>query len=436
MASEINNFVGDGYFQYVYIIDSQFYTKMILDTFTDLLWVERYCGYGEFEMTLPVRQDIIDTCHINDYVTIRESDAIMIIETIEVHTDVVNGNTIKISGKTLDSLLSRRIILNETIGTIDNEGNASKIGVQEAISMMLNDNVINPSSSLRKIPGFSFKPSTDPNITSPTILSFKDRGTSVYDKILSICQDNNIGFRILPIGQGDYQFELYFGVNRSYDQNILPPVVFSDKYENLPTSDYLETITSLKNVVYVKWDAKWTVQTYGTLVYRVDDFVTVWNDRSVVNDEEKSEVNLTEAYKKQNPSGLDRFESFIEDGGDTYDLGTYGPYILVYDDPSKHGGVIWIPDPIPDYVPNRKSVQEQTFEKGKEYLSDYETTTYFEGETEPHRQFVYGRDYFMGDIVQLVNEYGQTGKCRISEVVRSRDGSGVNMTLTFEKVEE
>ena len=48
--------------------------------------------------------------------------------------------------------------------------------------------------------------------------------------------------------------------------------------------------------------------------------------------------------------------------------------------------------------------------------------------------YVYGRDYFMGDIIQIVNEYGIESQSRLVEVVTSLDESGYKTYPTLANV--
>lgn len=404
MAQEINNFVGDEFLQYLYVVDSTYTITAIIDSFTDVLWTERYCGCGEFEITMPMRYDIFEKCRLDDYIVIRESDVVMIIETIGIHSDYENGDTLTISGRSLESLLERRIIIDETIGKVSTEGEASPVGVQEAIRTMVNNNVAAPSNSYRTIPKFSFSASTDSRITSLSMESFQERGTNLYDKILAICKDKDLGFRVNALDGGGYQFELYFGTDRTWDQTAVPVVVFSESYENLLNTDYLRTDKEFKSAIYVEWD--WN---YKKGSNRDDP-----QDKS--NAYEYTGTDVTESYRGSNPSGLARRETFIK-ADKSYDLG-FLPY----------GSTI----PIDNL---KRSYITQMQDKGREDLANYKTTEYFDGETNPNRQYIYGRDYVLGDVVQLENKYGRKAKCRITEIIRSRNASGPSMVPTFEKVE-
>jgi hypothetical protein len=75
-------------------------------------------------------------------------------------------------------------------------------------------------------------------------------------------------------------------------------------------------------------------------------------------------------------------------------------------------------------------------QKGYDTLIDNTPNTAFEAEVDPEAMFVYGRDYFIGDIVQVVNEYGIEGRAYISEVIMSCDDSGTYMYPTFKIIEK
>ena len=49
--------------------------------------------------------------------------------------------------------------------------------------------------------------------------------------------------------------------------------------------------------------------------------------------------------------------------------------------------------------------------------------------------FTYGVDFFMGDIVQIANEYGHETKSRIVELITSESEEGVSTYPTFEYVD-
>ena len=73
----------------------------------------------------------------------------------------------------------------------------------------------------------------------------------------------------------------------------------------------------------------------------------------------------------------------------------------------------------------------QLQQRGLEKLSENIVINSFEGQSDTVQLYQYGRDFFMGDIVQIRNEYGIEAKSRIVEIVRSIDKEGFDIYPTF-----
>ena len=70
-------------------------------------------------------------------------------------------------------------------------------------------------------------------------------------------------------------------------------------------------------------------------------------------------------------------------------------------------------------------------QKGKEALAEKPHTISMDGDVDPHTMFVYGRDFKMGDVVQIENDYGIKGTSTVSEFIMSQDSSGETSYPTF-----
>ena len=85
---------------------------------------------------------------------------------------------------------------------------------------------------------------------------------------------------------------------------------------------------------------------------------------------------------------------------------------------------------------SESEIQAQMEELGKKALSERGLTTVFEGEVETNKPFEYGVDFFIGDVVQLQNEYGIEGPAYIAELVFSVNESGRAVYPTFKTMPE
>lgn len=361
--------VSEGFLENVFILDRSYITKAIIDEFKSCVWTERYDSAGDFELVVPASKDVASKIQINDYVSIKESDVIMIVETVELQSDAEAGDYLVYSGRSLESILARRIIW----GVFKKNQEAN---FQEVVKEVLTKSFINPTNSKRKVPGFIFKMSKDPEITKLK-LEIKTIGDNIYDWVQSNCADRKIGWRIKPVDGGGFEFELYRGTDRSRDQDKVASVIFSDSYGNLISSNYIQSELNYKTNALVRGD---------------DDGITM------------------EVQRHHTPEriGLDRREVYINTN-------------LQPDDSASN-------------IYNQ-TYYNQMLNQAKEVMADYTITKAFDSDIDWTKQFIFGRDYFIGDIVQVENRYGFEGRCRVSEIVKTRDASGPSMIPTFVVVE-
>lgn len=375
------------------VLDKNYDGIAMIDTFTSAIWTVRYDEAGDFEIYTPVRLDYIQAMQIGNYLWNRDSDRLMVIETVEIETDAEEGPQLIVTGRSLESILDRRIVTSSQ----NFSGN-----LQSVLFAIIQNEVIS-SGGARRIPGFSLKTSSDSRITGISISELSIRGENVYDVVCSLCQANKVGWRILPKGAGGFEFELYVGVDRSYAQSVNPYVTFSPSFENLLNSNYIKSFKSYKNSIY----AVGTYQKEVILQNKYKDDNGEWVVEEQITYEE-AEVVTWQYSETATPSGLARREMFIDNGGvnDGEQGGEYDTW---------------------NAVNKEKAIAE---------LGEHQTTTAFEGELEATRQYIYGEDFNIGDIVQVENEFGITGTVYISEIVFSQDANGITITPTFTSTED
>lgn len=372
------------------VLDANFDAILVVDAFHSAIWTVRFNSEGDFELYTPVRSDYVEAMVIGNYLWRKDSDRLMVIDTIEISKDEEDVPKLTVTGTSLEGILKRRIIT-DTLTYEDKP-------VNEVVKDILDKNVINPTKETRKISNFTYKETTDERITGIQI-STSFRGENVYEAIEALCQATDIGFRVLPSGAGGFEFELYKGVDHSYDQNEVPYVVFSPSFENLYGSSYIKSYAEYKNAVF-------SIGTYQKEV--VTETEDEDGNTSSYTTYEETEVTTWADSESSEASGLNRREIFLDSGSLCED---------------EQGGEesTWI------------NVASQ---KGTEELAQYKTTTAFEGELDAVRQFVLGRDFDIGDIVQVENEFGITGKVYVSEIVISHDDTGLTIVPTFTATEE
>lgn len=377
----------------VTLLNTDFEAVAIIDVYKSIVWTDRFNECGDFEIYIPIQDTLPDYIKKNYYLQSEDSEHLMIIETITIESNDEDGAYYTISGRSLESILSRRIVWDKTVFSMDENGVVPNL--QNGIEKLLNDNVINPSIAVRKINNFIFEASDDVDITK---LDFEAEylGEDMYSIISNLCKENEIGFKLTyheryvkndVVYNNAFVFKLYAGVNRSYEQSENPYVIFSPNYDNVYDTKYLDSDKNLKNVTLVVGESE-------------------YNEDGTEKRREQRVLYIEDVMH----SGIDRREIFTDATGLSTDDG--------------YGGTL-----------SADRYEAQLKQKGIDTLMENTSLTAFEGKVDPIQGCTYGEDYFMGDIVQIENEYGQEGTAYISEFVITCDEGGMSAYPTFQTIQ-
>lgn len=335
------------------ILDKEFNEIAVIDDYISLIWTTRYYLCGDFEICIDVSKANKELFQKDYYIKREDDDNIGIIESIEVKTDEDNHETAIISGRFLSSVLSRRIIavqtqLNGPVGS----------GIYNLIS----DNVINPVINERKIDNFICG-----NMDIKERIEAQYTGKNLLETVEAICESYHIGFKTVIDENNNMKFYLYKGIDRSYNQEENPHVIFSDEYDNLLSSLYKEEYQGMKTDILVAGEGEGLERR------------TLW-----VSPESKK--------------GLERYEFYQ----DQRNISSNGENI------------------------SDEEYMNQLKEEGLETITSF--TTAFEGQVY-FDNLVYKKDVFLGDICTIQNnQWGIYINSRLVEVIESIDESG-NYTI-------
>lgn len=251
------------------IMNKEFEKIAVIDDYISLIWTSRYYTCGDFEMCVDVNEKNKNIFKPHYYVMRNEDDEIGIIEKVEVQVNEDEREIVIISGRFLSSILSRRIIAKQT------QLNGT---VSSGIYNLIYDAVINPEIVSRKIPNFYVNHNSFQNK-----LVAQYTGKNLLSTIEEICETYQLGFRTTLTEDKNILFELYKGVDRSYDQTINPYVIFSDDFDNLLSTSYFENYQDVVTDVLVAGEGEGL------------DRKTLW----VSNNKSLSGLERFEGYKDQ-----------------------------------------------------------------------------------------------------------------------------------------
>lgn len=242
---------------------------------------------------------------------------------------------------------------------------------ERIIRSLIENAFINPEIEARTVENFEL----GEEIGMSDSIRVQYTGDTIGSAVQGICKTTGTGYRVrLDLANKKFIFELYKGTDRSFDQSVNPFVVFSSDFENLIASTYEEDSSGTKNVAQVAGEGQG-------------------------NERVKVAVGSV--------SGINRNETFINastksDNQGEIDLQTYAGLL---------------------------------FEDGAQKLASMEAKKQVDGEIAPNYNYTLNRDYFLGDIIQIENEFGYRMAPRIVEVIESWSPEGYTCVPTFEKTE-
>lgn len=450
----------------LYIRDK--YTRKIFfieESFSSLVWTERYQECGDFVLDIPLHEANFDAYKIGNYISFDESKESMIIESVSITENFGSSEKeplLEISGRSLSSLLMRRVNasqifsvqegkLNGTRGPDSQSGLIRYSGqISEVIESILNDDLINPRIPLyywrhkengswvdgysynsvnkadirysdfpeRKISNFIYE-NTILEDSNVLIDKSYDKIKTLYDIVVNIAKNNMFGFRSY-FRDTDIVFETYKGADRSSVQNDLSPVIFDPTMDNITYVNFFNDITSYKTNGFVYTDSPlayaWKNTDYdearifqGYSWYNVASDTDI--DRFEVPLDVRSSISVMDSYSSKSVSSVLPEDSVTDSDEDNQYVSWSEYYNMIVDKVGSSGS--------------------ELYEDG-----DYDFVSTSEGAVDPIVNYLFDRDYFIGDLVSITNQYNTVMQCYIDEVVRSYDSNGNIVTPNFKSIED
>lgn len=310
------------------VYDKDFNRLGIIGKFNYLLWRKRYSSFGEAELIVDATAENIALLQKENILYRSEDNEAMYIYYRRLSDDGKNDQ-LTVKCFSLSKWLDRRIVW----GMYNFNGTPENI-----IRALITSSVINPSNVNRKFENVGL---TDlKNIGTSVMLQVSYK--NLFEKIEEICNTYEIGFRSIFNGN-QLLFDVYDGVDRSYNQSVNQRVVLSKEFANVLTRDYEESTSELKNTALIGGKGEGI-------------------DRTLVSIE--------------NGAGIERLETFVNASNI---------------DDSEDGVAI----PQAEY-------EALLLEDGEEKLQDYVEVSSFDCELDVTKDNTkYGRDFYLGDIISI-----------------------------------
>ena len=359
------------------VLDSDFEVVAILDKYESMIWTERAQEAGDFELYTAVSDDLLDKLSLGRYLMCdtfydrtNETARLMIIEDREIRSDSESGNKLIVTGQDLKSILQRRIVWKQT-------NVAKDTNVQTAIKTLIDDAIVSPTNTKRTISNFVFDEITG------TFGNIKEDaqyvGETLYEVMTDLCENYNLNYEVVVnFNTKEFHMHLVIPKDHTWEQTQNPPVIFSSKFNNLRNASYKNITSTSKNVALI----------HG----------------------EGDEYNMIKAdIGSDDNEGLSRREMFVNASDLSQEL---------------EDGTIY----------SEETYRNMLITRGKKSLREVnKDAEVYEGEADNSVSgYIYGKDYDIGDIVEIVNDYNIESKVWVKEMVLSVSTTGETLVPTFE----
>ena len=429
----------------VYVLNGNLQTIGIIDSYKSLIWANRYNKVGDCELYVPATNENLSILQKNNFLMRIDNNMICQIKKIELDTDAENGNYLIVSGFDVKQWLDQRVIW----GTMSLTGN-----VENFIRSMVDKALGNASLSARSIVNLNgqriFYLGTAAGFTEVNTeqVSYKNVGEKVRD----YCLKYGWGYRVV-LNNNLLWFQLYNGTDRTNS------VIFSDAYENLATTKYVEDETHMGNVALVAGEGHGPTRSRNVSGYaESSDRYEIYVDAKDIS-KTITWGDLTNLYPTTDQGGQG-YISGTASTGYTYKMNYINIQVVDSDQLTNlqqtypDGQLITIGgnqyyqiynEVIADLPSNSLEDGDEVtlrdvvysvylLTRGYEKLAEFGAVTSFEGIVEPNTTFIYNKDYFLGDKVTIQNEYGITVQARITEVIEVNDDNGYSVEPKFEYI--
>lgn len=326
------------------------------------MWIRRYYKSGEFELYVPLTNDNIKYLVRDNIIYKKGDDEAGYIETRQITLDEKGEEALQVKGRFLTYYLNDRINWSQLVFS----------GPSEVLMRKLvNDNCINPSNVNRKIPLLSLETLKDYS----EVIVYQNSYGNINEQLENIATTSELGYRInfnyISKGLG---FEVYKGVNRSINQTLITPCIFSRDFENILNQTYIESDNNFKNTALVAGEGEGATRTLVAI-----------NDTN---------------------TGLKRRELFI----DARDLQKV----------------------VNDVALTEQEYRNTLIQRGNEKLAEYKEIKTFDSIINTKGNNIYKVDYDLGDVVTVVDKkWNLRLDTRITEIQEIYEGGKIDINPTF-----
>lgn len=355
----------------LYVVDANWLKTDSVDSFSSLIWTERYNASGDCTLVVPASSANRALITEGTFLYTPVSKEIILIDTISIQ-----NNEMTATGNTLVDFFKQRLFRSTWQTASDSWGNtgiSASAMINSFVTLMTQaGGYINNGQVLTSAQG---TPELIPNLTIAAAIAGSNISAAIefgnlYDAIKTTADLDSIGFILYPpsliTGTGALTFQTYRGLDRTTSQSVNSVVIFDPALDTLTNVRELRSISGYKNVCWV-WPNGTTAQNQVGVAYAPGaSGLTSWARRTMML--EATDVNVTD-YSATDLAAI-------------------------------------------------------LTQKGRDALANNNYVRMVDGTLVPQNAFVYGTDYNLGDVIELRGNTGLAQSARVTEYIRTQDATG------------
>lgn len=356
----------------VYTLDELLRRTAVIDRYESLIWTERFRDVGDFELVVPADRGFRNLLAVGTNLAIPSSKRVMTVETVESGVSSDGEAILSVSGRSLEKVLEDRVNRNGFALNVAPSEEWILTGTPGYVARKIFDDLCRYNTI---IPGDNIPFITPGTIYPPSTIpedatnyEIRLEPDTVLGSIQKICEMYGMGFRLVRNqDRSQLYFDIYSGSDRTTQQTALPAVVFSSSLDNLTDTKELTSIANQKNVAYV----------FGKNA-------------------------AVEVYAQDVSPGIAGFQRKV--------------LVVMATDIE---------------LPVGAALTAALTQRGQEELAKHRSIMAFDGEITQTSSYVYERDYFLGDLVEMRSPDGLATNMRITEQSIVSDSEGVRSYPTL-----
>lgn len=351
----------------------------IIEGYSSLIWSEKFNSIGEIELEFPLDIGLKQGLRIGDFLGLDKSNHMMWVHTIEIVQNDDGERIMKVKGDDAISILKWRTAWGN-LNPLGSNSRYNRSGTPEEIITGIVDKAILGENRT------PFDPTNDPlpysrmalsgqlpqgNLVPTATMTYQiERPMSVYDYIVPVAEAYAIGFRLYRWNDDGYlYYQTYYGTNRTTDQTTVDPVIFSNQFDNIKNISTLESDKDSPTSYYLY-----------------------------------SELARTSVLRADYPAS--------ENAGWTRKM----PPLVLQDGEGLATNA--------ERVEYLKSV-------GLEDLATRKPILALDAEITQNTGYIYNQHYYLGDLVDVISDWGYKDRCRVVEQIFVQDLEGERMYPTL-----